>query len=161
MKPTEYRFSFGPWNISDGADGAGPAVRPAFTFDWKFDKIRKLGFQAMMLHDDDVVLDIDAKSARQVRREAREMNRRFTDAGVAIDLVAPRLWSDPRTIDGAFTSNDKKARRYAIDRSLRAIEIANIVGCGLVDLCLVREGTYLREAKDFVSSAGGNPIAKT
>jgi len=143
-----YKFSFGPWNISNGADVAGPAVRPSQPLDWKLNELRKLGFEAMMLHDDDVVPDIDTKSDAQIRKEARELKKRFSDAGVKIDLIAPRLWFDDRTIDGAFTSNDAKARRYAIDRAVRAVEVARMVGCGLVDLCLVRDGTYLREAKD-------------
>ncbi|HRJ71158.1 MAG TPA: TIM barrel protein [Terrimicrobiaceae bacterium] len=143
-----YKFSFGPWNVSNGADVAGPAVRPSWPLDWKLERLRAIGFEAMMLHDDDVVPEIDSKSDRQIRREARELKRRFDDAGVAIDLIAPRLWFDPRTIDGAFTSNDAKARRYAVDRAVRAAEIARLVGCPLVDLCLVRDGTYLREAKD-------------
>lgn len=143
-----YKFSFGPWNISDGRDVAGPAVRSARPFDWKLEQAKKLGFDAMMLHDDDVVADVDDKSDLQIRREAKELKKRFNDAGMFVDLIAPRLWFDPRTIDGVFTSNDRRARKYAIDRSLRAIEIANLMGCRLLDLCLVREGTYLREAKD-------------
>ncbi len=143
-----YRFSFGPWNVSDGRDVAGPASRSPMTFDWKLDQAKKLGFDAMMLHDEDIVPDLDSKSQLQIRRDAKELKRRFDDAGMIVDLIAPRLWFDPRTIDGAFTSNDLKARRFAVERALQAIEIANIVGCKLLDLCLVREGTYLREAKD-------------
>ena len=143
-----YKFSLGPWNISNGADVAGPAVRETRPLDWKLNQVKKMGFDAMMLHDDDVVPDLDSKSSAQIRREARALKKRFDDAGVEIDVIAPRLWFDSRTIDGAFTSNDAKARRYAVDRALQAIEIASTVGCGLLDLCLVREGTYLREAKD-------------
>ncbi len=143
-----YKFSFGPWNISNGADVAGPATRPTFPLDWKIDRLRDMGFEAMMLHDDDVVPDIDSKSDLQIRKEAKALKKRFDDAGLSVDLIAPRLWFDPRTIDGAFTSNDAKARRYATDRAARAVEVAGLVGCGLVDLCLVRDGTYLREAKD-------------
>ena len=32
---TKYRFSFGPWNIHEGADPFGPAVRDSFSFDEK------------------------------------------------------------------------------------------------------------------------------
>ena len=38
------------------------------------------------------------------------------------EFVAPRLWEDPRTIDGGYTSNDPKCREYARDRSRRAID---------------------------------------
>ncbi len=30
--PSDYRFSFGPWNISEGADPFGPPVRPTIEF---------------------------------------------------------------------------------------------------------------------------------
>jgi xylose isomerase len=52
------------------------------------------------------------------------------------------------TIDGAYTSNDPKCRQYAIERSLRTIDIANILDTKLIVLWLAREGTYLREAKN-------------
>jgi xylose isomerase len=58
------------------------------------------------------------------------------------------LWFSPNTIDGAYTSNDPKHRQYAIDRSLRCIEIGKILGTDLLVLWLAREGTYLREAKN-------------
>ena len=38
------------------------------------------------------------------------------DAGIAAEMVAPRLWFSPMTIDGAYTSNDPKCRKYAIER---------------------------------------------
>ena len=56
------------------------------------------------------------------------------------------------TIDGAYTSNDPKARQYAIERSLRTIDIANALGTKLIVLWLAREGTYLREAKNAKQS---------
>ena len=62
-----YRFCFGPWNISEGQDPYGPPVRPPATFDWKLAQLKKLGFDAMMLHDDDAVPDIDGKSDAQIR----------------------------------------------------------------------------------------------
>ena len=56
--------------------------------------------------------------------------------------------SAPTPVDGAYTSNDPKARQYAIDRSLRCIDIANFLGTDLIVLWLAREGTYLRESKN-------------
>src|SRR3954467_495516 len=145
--PTRYKFCFGPWNISEGQDPYGPTTRPAQTFDWKLEQLKKLGFDAMMFHDDDAVPDIDTKSSEQIRKEAKELKKRLDDAGIAAEMVAPRLWFSPMTMDGAYTSNDPKCRRYAIDRSLRSIDIANILGTDLIVLWLAREGTYLRESK--------------
>lgn len=148
MAKNQYRFCFGPWNISEGQDPYGPTTRPAQTFDWKLDQLKKLGFDAMMFHDDDAVPDIDGKSDGQLRKEARALKKRLDDSGIVAEMVAPRLWFSPMTIDGAYTSNDPKARKYAIERSLRCIDIANYLDTDLIVLWLAREGTYLREAKN-------------
>jgi len=148
-----YRFCFGPWNISEGADPYGPTTRPPQTFDWKLQKLKKLGFDAMMFHDDDAVPDIDDKSDRQLEKEAKALRKRLDDMGIAAEMVAPRLWFSPMTIDGAYTGNDPKCRQYAIERSLRSIDIANILGTDILVLWLAREGTYIREAKSGRRSA--------
>jgi xylose isomerase len=147
-KANSYRFSFGPWNLSEGADPYGPPTRPVQSFDWKLDQLKTLGFEAMMFHDDDIVADIDSKSPAQVRKEARELKKKLDDGGIAAEIVAPRLWFAPQTIDGAYTSNDPKHRQYAIDRSLQSIDIAKIVDCDLIVLWLAREGSYIRESKN-------------
>lgn len=146
--PHKYKFCFGPWNISEGSDPYGPTTRPARTFDWKLAQVKKLGFDAMMFHDDDAVPDIDSKSESQIRKEARELKRRLDGEGIAAEMVAPRLWFSPKTIDGAYTSNNAKDRQYAIDRSRRTIDIARILGTDLIVLWLAREGTYIRESKN-------------
>jgi xylose isomerase len=145
---TKYRFCFGPWNISEGGDPYGPTTRPPQTFDWKLTQLKKHGFDAMMFHDDDAVPDIDSKSEQQIRKEAKELKKRLDGEGLVAEMVAPRLWFSPMTIDGAYTSNDAKARQYAIDRSLRSIDIAKILGTDILVLWLAREGTYIREAKN-------------
>ena len=85
---------------------------------------------------------------RKFAKEAKELKKRLDDSGVVAEMVAPRLWFSPMTVDGAYTSNDKKCRHYAIERSLRAIDIGKILGTDLLVLWLAREGTYLREAKN-------------
>jgi xylose isomerase len=147
-KPVQYKFCFGPWNLSEGQDPYGPTTRPAQSFDWKLNQLKKLGFDAMMFHDDDAVPDIDSKSDAQIRSESKELKRKLADAGIAAEMVAPRLWFSPMTIDGAYTSNDPKCRKYAIDRSLRCIDIANYLGTDVIVLWLAREGSYLRESKN-------------
>jgi xylose isomerase len=147
-KPIRYRFCFGPWNLSEGQDPYGPPTRPVQPFDWKLAQLKALGFDAMMFHDDDAVPDVDRKSGTQLRKEARELGKKLKDAGIAAEIVAPRLWFDPRTVDGAYTSNDPKCRRYAIERSLRCIDIAHHLDCRLIVLWLAREGSYIRESKN-------------
>src|SRR5213594_3242143 len=123
-KKHRYRFCFGPWNISEGQDPYGPPVRPPASFDWKLAQLKQLGFDAMMFHDDDAVPDLDNKSEAQIRKEAKELRKRLDGDGIAAEMVAPRLWFAPQTIDGAYTSNDAKCRHYAIERSKQAIDIA-------------------------------------
>jgi len=145
-----YRFSFGPWNIHEGADPFGPTVRPSISFEEKLKTLKDLGFDAMQFHDDDAVPDLDNLSASEIRSQAREMRRKLEDQGLAAEFVAPRLWEHPETIDGAFTANDPKARNYAIERSKKAADIGFEMNTDLMVLWLAREGTYLRESKDAV-----------
>src|SRR5213593_3132223 len=147
-KKHTYKFCFGPWNISEGQEPYGPPVRPPASFDWKLAQLKKLGFDAMMFHDDDAVPEIDNKSEAQIRKEANELRKRLDGEGIAAEMVAPRLWFAPETIDGAYTSNDKNHRQYAIARSLRSIDIAKILGTDILVLWLAREGTYIRESKN-------------
>src|SRR6266481_610659 len=125
MSQNRYKFCFGPWNVSEGHDPYGPTTRPAQTFDWKLDQLKALGFDAMMFHDDDAVPEIDTKTEPQIRKEAKQLKKRLDDSGIVAEMVAPRLWFAPQTIDGAYTSNDPRGRRYAIERSLRSLDIAN------------------------------------
>ena len=148
MAKNQYKFCFGPWNISEGADPYGPPTRPAQTFDWKLDQLKAIGYDAMMFHDDDAVPEIDGKSDLQVRQEAKQLKKRLDDAGITAEMVAPRLWFSPLTIDGAYTNNDRKCRKYAIERSLRCIDIARILDTDLIVLWLAREGSYMRESKN-------------
>jgi len=52
---TNYRFSFGPWNIGEGADPFGPEVRTPYAMVQKLDWYRPLGYEGVQFHDDDVV----------------------------------------------------------------------------------------------------------
>jgi xylose isomerase len=148
MEKFGYRFSFGPWNIHEGADPFGPPVRPAISFANKLALFKELGFDAVQFHDDDAVPDIDQQTPDQILKQARELRRSLDDHGLVAEFVAPRLWESPLTIDGAYTANDENVRRYAVERSKKAADIAAELGCDLTVLWLAREGTYLRESKD-------------
>jgi len=143
-----YRFTFGPWNIHSGADPFGPTVREEYTFAEKLTYYKKLGFDGVQFHDDDAVPNMNDLSPQQIQDEAKTMKKLLDDHGLKAEFVAPRLWEDPRTIDGGYTSNDPDCRRFAIERSKRCIDIMNALEIDLVVLWLAREGTYIREAKD-------------
>ncbi len=143
----QYRFSFGPWNLHEGADPFGPPVREPRSFAEKAKIAKTLGFDALQFHDDDAVPELNSLAPAQITQKAREMKRLLDDHGLACEFIAPRLWEDPRTIDGAFTSNSPAERAYAFDRALKSVDIANEMGAKLIVLWLAREGTYVRESK--------------
>jgi xylose isomerase len=152
MEKYGYQFSFGPWNIHEGADPFGPPVRPPVDFDTKLAVYKELGFDAVQFHDDDAVPELDALSPAQIRDRARSMRQKLADHGLVAEFIAPRLWEHPKTIDGAFTANDPDARAYALDRAKKTADICQEMGTNLMVLWLAREGTYMREAKDAVQA---------
>jgi xylose isomerase len=148
----EYRFSFGPWNISEGADPFGPEVRPSIALAEKLKDYKRLGFEGVQFHDDDAVPEMENLSPEQIVQQAREMKKMLDDAGLVPEFVAPRLWEDPKGIDGGFTANCPDCRQWALDRFKRCVDIANAMDCGFVVLWLAREGTYIRESKDAIEA---------
>ncbi|HPB10634.1 MAG TPA: TIM barrel protein [Kiritimatiellia bacterium] len=143
-----FRFTFGPWNIHEGADPFGPSVRDTLSFAQKLKQFKPLGFDGVQFHDDDAVPDMNDLDSAAITQKARGLKNMLDGEGLVAEFVAPRLWEDPRTIDGGYTANDPACRAYAIERSLRAIDIANALGTKLIVLWLAREGTYVRESKD-------------
>jgi len=151
-KLTRCRFSFGPWNVHDGADPFGPPVRAEFTFAQKMKMYRKLGFQGVQFHDDDVVPS--DWSHRRMVKGCKAVKKMLDGEGLETEFIAPRLWEDPRTIDGGCTSNSASCRKYALDRSKRTVDIANLMDTKRIVLWPAREGTYIREAKDAQTAVG-------
>jgi len=151
---TEYRFSFGPWNVHEGADPFGPPVRASYSFEEKIGFYKELGFQGVQFHDDDAVPNLEGQTRDKILRKAREVRGLLDKRGLVAEFVAPRLWEDPRTVDGAYTSNNPEEREHALQRSLTAIDIARELGTTRIVLWLAREGTYMREAKNPSTATG-------
>ena len=144
----EFKFTFGPWNIHEGADPFGPMVRDSIEFGKKIKMYKELGFDGVQFHDDDAVPDMKDLSDAQIIAKAKALKNTLDGEGLVAEFVAPRLWEDSRTVDGGYTANDPACRQYAIDRSKKAVDIADALGTNLIVLWLAREGTYIREAKD-------------
>ena len=150
--PAAYRFSFGPWNIHSGADPFGPTVRPEIEFAAKLPLYKKLGFDAVQFHDDDAVPAMESLSPAAIVAEAGKVKKMLDGEGLVAEFVAPRLWEDPRGIDGGFTANDPACRRWATERAKRCTDIANALGTRMIVLWLAREGTYVRESKNAIEA---------
>jgi xylose isomerase len=154
MTVVPYRFSLGPWNIGRGADPFGPPVRPAVGFDDVLATAVALGFEGIQFHDDDAVPDVEDLSPAKITAAAEAMRRTLADRGLVAEFVAPRLWEHPAGIDGGYTSNDPAARRWAIERSKRAVDVALALGTDLIVMWPAREGTAVRESKNPITASG-------
>ncbi len=150
--PGQYRFSFGPWNLHEGADPFGPPVRPTVAFAEKLGLYKRLGFDAVQFHDDDAVPELEELAPEEVAAKAGAMKSMLDGEGLVAEFVAPRLWEDPRGIDGGFTANDPACRRWAMDRFKRCVDIAHALDTRLTVLWLAREGTYIRESKNAIDA---------
>jgi xylose isomerase len=148
----EYRFSFGPWNIHEGADPFGPTVRPTIEFAKKLKLYKQLGFDGVQFHDDDAVPDMEQLSPAEISRKAAEVKKALDGEGLVAEFVAPRLWESPLGVDGGFTSNDPAGRKWAVERAFRCVDIANALGTKLLVFWLAREGTYIRESKNAIEA---------
>ncbi len=149
---TQYRFSFGPWNVHEGSDPFGPTVRPTVEFAEKLKLYKDLGFEGVQFHDDDAVPDLEELNPPQIAAKARAMKGLLDGEGLVAEFVAPRLWEDPRGIDGGFTSNDAACRAWAVDRLKCCADIARELGTRLMVMWLAREGTYVRECKNAIEA---------
>lgn len=150
---SRFRYSVGPWNVHDGSDMFGGAVRDTLSTRETIRQVAPLGFDAIQFHDDDIVPRIEGKRASEIVRETREMKNFLDDLGLKAEFVAPRLWDPPRFRNGALTNPDPTLRQAAIDRSVQCVEMAREIGCDLVGFWFAREGTVVAENK--------NPVAAT
>ncbi len=149
---SRFKFSVGPWNVHEGADAYGPATRYNISFEEKIKRFKDIGFDAIQFHDDDAVPNMNNMTEEEIVAEAKKVKALLDKYDLKAEFVAPRLWMDPHTIDGGFTSNSQEDREFAIWRALRSIDIANALGCDKIVLWLAREGTICYESKSPVES---------
>jgi len=149
---SEFKFSVGPWNVHEGGDAFGPEVRESIPFAEKIARFKEIGIDAVQFHDDDAVPQMNGMNESEIRDAAREVRKMLDQHGLAAEFVAPRLWEDPRTVDGGFTSNYPEHREFALWRALRSVDIARELGCNKLVMWLAREGTLCYESKDPVLS---------
>ena len=149
---SKFKFSVGPWNVHSGADAYGPATRDEIPFEEKIKTFKEMGFDAIQFHDDDAVPNMNDLTEAEIIEEAKKVKALLDKYGLVAEFVAPRLWMDPHTVDGGFTSNCDSDREFAIWRAYRSIDIANALGCDKIVLWLAREGTLCYESKSPVEA---------
>ena len=136
----EHKFSFGLWTVGNrGRDPFGDAVRPPVKPNDLVRLIAEVGAWGVNLHDNDLV-PIDA-SAIERDRIVREFKNTCANQGVVTSMVSANLFFDPIFRDGAFTSNDPAVRAYALQKTLRAMDLGAELGAKTYVIWGGREGT--------------------
>ena len=135
----EHKFSFGLWTVGNrGRDAFGDAVRPHISPIDIVCMLAEVGAWGVNLHDNDLV-PIDATVAERDRivrsfKEACEAN------GIVVPMATVSLFFHPVFRDGAFTANDPEVRAYAVQKTMRAMDIGAELGAKIFVLWGGREG---------------------
>jgi xylose isomerase len=97
-------------------------------------------------HDDDLIPFGSDEGAR--RTHIDRFKKALADTGMKVPMATTNLFSHPVFKDGAFTSNDKDIRRYAIRKVMQNIELAVELGAKTYVCWGGREGAESDGAKD-------------
>ncbi len=145
----EHKFTFGLWTVGNiGRDPFGEPVRTVMSPANIVHILAEVGAWGVNFHDNDLV-PIDAAPAERDKIVA-EFKRALDDSGIIVPMATTNLFTDPVFRDGAFTSNDPKVRAYALQKTMRAMDLGAELGAKVYVFWGGREGTE--------TDAGKNPL---
>ncbi|HEX6497622.1 MAG TPA: xylose isomerase [Micromonosporaceae bacterium] len=141
------RFSFGLWTVGwQARDPFGDATRPPLDPVEVVHRLAELGAYGVTFHDDDLTgfgVD-DATRQKQITRFREALD----ETGLVVPMVTTNLFTHPVFKDGAFTSNDRDIRRYALRKVARNLDLAAELGAGTYVFWGGREGAETDAGKD-------------
>src|SRR5216684_1411181 len=141
------KFTFGLWTVGNrGRDPFGDFVREAVPPVKAVRKLAELGAYGVNLHDNDLV-PIDATPSER-DRIVSEFKRALNDYGMKVPMATTNLFFDPIFKDGAFTSNDPKVRAYAVQKTMRSMDLGAELGAEVYVFWGGREGSEVDGAKN-------------
>lgn len=141
------KFSFGLWTIGWTAnDPFGVATRPPLDAVEAVERLAELGAYGLTFHDDDLFPFGCPDGER--RRAIDRLTAALHSTGLVVPMVTTNLFTQPVFKDGAFTSNDRAVRRFALRKALRNIDLAAELGAQTFVLWGGREGSEYDSAKD-------------
>jgi len=147
----EHKFTFGLWTVGNvGRDPFGEPVRPPISPVNIVHLLAEVGAYGLNLHDNDLV-PIDATLAEQ-DKIVKEFKQALTDTGLVVPMATTNLFGDPAFKDGAFTSNDPRVRAYALQKTMRSIDLGVELGAKVYVFWGGREGTETDASKDPVTA---------
>ncbi|MEQ1353405.1 MAG: xylose isomerase, partial [Candidatus Acidiferrum sp.] len=136
----EHKFSFGLWTVGNpGRDPFGEPVRAILPPTELARLLGEVGAWGVNLHDNDLV-PIDATPADR-DRIVREFKAACRQSGLVVPMATVNLFTNPVFRDGAFTANDPSVRAYAVQKTLRAMDLGAELGAKIFVLWGGREGT--------------------
>ncbi len=145
------RFSFGLWTVGNrGADPFGPAVRPHLPPPTIVRKLSTLGAYGVSLHDNDLV-PLGTPAAERDRIVA-EFRATLQDQGMVVSMATVNLFSHPVFRDGAFTAPSADVRRFALQKTMNAIDLGVELGARIFVLWGGREGAETDAGKSPVEA---------
>ena len=143
----EHHFTFGLWTVGNvGRDPFGDPVRAPMAPTRIVRELAKLGAYGVNLHDNDLVPREASASDRD--RIVREFQGALDETGMKVPMATTNLFGDPVFRDGAFTSNDSRVREYALQKTMRAIDLGVELGAETYVFWGGREGVETNAAKD-------------
>jgi xylose isomerase len=144
---TEHKFTFGLWTVGNrGRDPFGDATRPSLSPITILKRLSELGAYGVNLHDNDLV-PIDATPAER-DRIVSEFKQALYDYGMKVPMATTNLFYDPVFKDGAFTSSDPRVRLYALQKTMRSMDLGAELGARIYVFWGGREGAEVDAAKD-------------
>jgi xylose isomerase len=143
----EDRFTFGLWTVGNtGRDTWGNEVRPPLDPVKSVVRLAELGAHGVNFHDNDLV-PIDATAAER-DRIVRDFKKALADHGMKVPMATTNLFSDAVFRDGAFTSTSQKVRAYAVQKTMRAMDLGAECGAKVYVFWGGREGTEVEATKE-------------
>ncbi|HVF87712.1 MAG TPA: xylose isomerase [Pyrinomonadaceae bacterium] len=135
----EHKFTFGLWTVSNrGRDPFGDAVRETLAPVEAVRMLGEVGAWGVNFHDNDLVpIDATPGDRDQI---VREFKGACETHNVVVPMATVNLFYDPAFRDGAFTANDAGVRAFAVQKTIRAMELGVELGAKIFVLWGGREG---------------------
>jgi xylose isomerase len=135
----EHKFTFGLWTVGNrGRDPFGDAVRPPISPVEIVNMLGEIGAWGVNFHDNDLV-PIDA-TPQQRDQIVGNFRRACEEQNVVVPMATVNLFYDAVFRDGAFTANDRQVRAYALQKTMRAMDLGAECGAKIFVLWGGREG---------------------
>ncbi|MDT5038514.1 MAG: xylose isomerase [Micromonosporaceae bacterium] len=142
------RFTFGLWTVGwQGRDPFGDATRAPVDPVESVHRLAELGAYGVTFHDDDLI-PFGADDATRDRLITR-FSAALAETGLVAPMMTTNLFTHPVFKDGAFTSNDRDIRRFALRKTMRNLDLAAQLGADTYVFWGGREGAESDAAKDI------------